>query len=161
MTQHLSAKIATYNKIKDLDYDVAVLPKQKVRAAGYNANPFVINSKAKQEQAQAAWEVIKFFTSNEKVQKLWADNGKGVPILKKAVYDSFVNSSDKPKNRKAFIEPLENNYARPMDLNKCWNEWRVALTDALELAWLGQSSAKEAVRKAHRDVQKILDNAYK
>lgn len=151
----------TYNKVKDLDYDVTILPKGKVRAAGYNANPFVINAKATPEKAEAAWEFIKFFASNKNVQKLWAENGFGVPILKEVIYsDAFTEAAGRPANKKAFIEPLESGYATPMDLNKCWNEWRVSLTDNLSLAWLGQVSARDAMLKAHRDVQRILDRAY-
>mgnify|MGYP000985832314 CR=1 FL=1 len=155
------ANTQNYNTVKSLDYDVAVLPKGKVRAAGYNANPFVINSKAKLEKAEAAWEFIKFFASNKEVQRLWTKSGFGVPILKEVIYsNAFVEAKGSPANKKAFIEPLENGYATSMDLNKCWNEWRVSLTENLTLAWLGQVSAKDAVLKAHRDVQRILDRAY-
>lgn len=150
-----------FNETKDLTYDVAVLPKGKVRAASYNANPFVINAKAKPEQAEAAWKFIKFFASNEKIQKKWAEDGNGVPILKKVVYsNSFVGSSSKPNNKKAFIDPLEKGYGLPMDLNKCWNEWRTAVTENLKLAWLGQISAEKAMLNAHKEVQKILDRSY-
>lgn len=161
MLINIYAVTKQYNEVQDLDYDVAVLPKGKVRAAGYNANPFVIYSKAKPEKAEAAWEFIKFFASNKGVQKLWAEKGFGVPILKEVIYsDAFIDSKDRPVNKHAFIEPLENGYATPMDLNKCWNEWRIALRENLALAWLGQISARDAMLKGHRDVQKILDRAY-
>jgi hypothetical protein len=71
-----------------------------------------------------------------------------------------VGSSSKPNHKEAFIDPLEKGYALTMDLNKCWNEWRTALTENLSLAWLGEVSAEQAMLKAHKDVQKILDKAY-
>ena len=161
MLIHNYASTNEYNEVQELDYDVAVLPKGKIRAAGYNANPFVIYAKARPEKAEAAWEFIKYFSTNKNVQSLWAKSGFGVPVLKEVVYsEAFVDSKDGPANKAVFIEPLENNYATPMDLNKCWNEWRVALTESLSLAWLGQTSAEEAMLKAHHEVQRILDRAY-
>ena len=150
-----------FNQSQDLNYDVTVLPQGKVRAASYNAIPIVINSKATSQKAEAAWEFIKFFAQNEIVQRTWAEGGFGIPILKKVVYSkSFIDAPTKPSNKSAFVEPLEKGYGLPMELNKCWNEWRVALTENLSLAWLGQTSAEKAMLKAHKDVQKILDNAF-
>ena len=161
MYPNVCAMSASFNKAKDLDYDAAVLPKGKVRATSYNANPFVVNAKTKPEQAKAAWEFIKYFASNETVQKLWAEGAFGIPILKKVVYSKyFADAPTRPNNKLAFIEPLEKSYGMPMDLNKCWNEWRTALTQSLSLAWLGQLSAEDAMLKAHKDVQKVLDRAY-
>ena len=155
------AMSASFNKTEDFDYDVTVLPKGRVRAISYNANPFVINAKAAPEKAKAAWEFIKFFAGNESIQKMWAESGYGIPILKKVVYSkSFLESNTKPQNKSAFVKSLEEGYALPMDLNKCWNEWRTTLTENLSLAWLGQVSAKDAMLKAHTDVQKVLDRSF-
>ncbi|NLC43388.1 MAG: sugar ABC transporter substrate-binding protein [Clostridiales bacterium] len=161
MQYNNSIQVSVFNKSKDLDYDIAVLPKRKIRAVSYNANPFVINSKSSPEKAEAAWKFIKFFASNEKVQRLLAEGGFGIPILKKAIYsDAFMYSSIKPDNKAAFIEPLEDGYALPMDLNKCWGEWNNAINQNLSLAWLGEITPEEAVINAHKAVQKILDSAF-
>ncbi|NLC44028.1 MAG: sugar ABC transporter substrate-binding protein [Clostridiales bacterium] len=155
------ATIAALNQVKELDYDVTILPKGRIRAAGYNTCPFVISAKTSKEKAEAAWKFIKFFVSNKEIQKKISEYGIGVPIMREVIYsDAFVGLKDRPHNREAFIEPLESGYALPMDLNKCWNEWRTALTDDLSLAWLGKMSTKDAMLKAHKDVQKILDRAF-
>ena len=152
---------AVFNQTKDLDYDAAILPKGKVRAVSYNANPYVINAKATPERAQAAWEFIEFFASNEAVQKLWSEGGFGIPILKKVVYSkSFIDAPTKPSNKLPFIEPLEKGYGLPMDLNKCWQEWRTALSQNIGLAWMGQVSVETAMLNAHKEVQEILDRAF-
>ncbi len=161
MQYHNSLQASVYNQIKDLDYDVSVLPKGKIRAVSYNANPFVINAKSSSEKAKAAWEFIKFFARTEDVQKLLAEGGYGIPILKKVVYSrSFVDSQNKPDNKMAFIEPLEKGYGLPMDLNKCWGEWRKAVDQNLSLAWMGEITAEKAMLKAHKEVQEILDTAF-
>jgi multiple sugar transport system substrate-binding protein len=158
---HNSIQISVFNKTKDLDYNTAILPKGKVRAVSYNANPFVINAKSSPEKAKAAWEFIKFFASTEEVQKLLAEGGFGIPILKKVIYSrSFVDAPTKPSNKIAFIEPLEKGYALPMDLNKCWGEWNNAINQSLSLAWMGEITAKEAMLEAHKKVQEILDAAF-
>ena len=107
------------------------------------------------------WEFIEFFASNEAVQKLWSEGGFGIPILKKVVYSkSFIDAPTKPSNKLPFIEPLEKGYGLPMDLNKCWQEWRTALTQNLDLAWMGQVSVETAMLNAHKEVQEILDRAF-
>ena len=156
-----SSMTSSFNRVQDLDYDTAILPKGKVRAASYNGNPFVINAKSSPEKAEAAWEFIKFFASTEDVQKLLAEGGYGIPILKKVVYsNSFVDAETRPEHKIAFIEPLEKEYGLPMALNKCWSEWNRTLNQNLSLAWMGKISAKEAMLKAHREVQEILKTAF-
>ena len=161
MEYNYSLQLSVYNKINDLDYDTAILPKGKVRAVSYNANPFVINAKSPPEKAKAAWEFIKFFVSTEEVQKNLIEGGFGLPILKKAIYSSsFVDAPTKPSNKLAFIEPLEKGYALPMDLNKCWGEWNNAVSQSLSLAWMGEITVKKAMLEAHKKVQEILDAAF-
>ena len=156
-----SMQTSVFNKTKDLDYDTAILPKGKVRAVSYNANPFVINAKSSPEKAKAAWEFIKFFASTEEVQKMLAEGGYGIPILKRVIYsDSFMDAPTRPNSKLAFIEPLEKGYALSMDLNKCWGEWNNAINQSLSLAWMGEITAKEAMLKAHKKVQEILDAAF-
>jgi multiple sugar transport system substrate-binding protein len=144
-----------------LNYDVTLLPKgpDGKRFAPIIANSWVINSKTSDAKARAAWEWIKYWVTDDEVQKEWARLGEAVPV-KKSVANSplFLETGTPPQNKQAFLDSFA--FAGRLDDNAVWEEWLTKFTDSINRAFLGEMQVEEALAKADRDVQQVLDAFY-
>ncbi|MGP4039708.1 ABC transporter substrate-binding protein [Gracilibacillus sp. D59] len=145
-----------------LNYDVTVLPKgpDGERFSPVIANSWVINDSTSDKKAKAAWEWIKYWATEDEVQKEWAALGEAVPV-KKSVANSevFLNASDKPENREAFLESFD--FAGTLDTNAVWSEWVAKFNEHAQRAFLKESTIDEALENADKDIQEIVDEFYK
>lgn len=144
-----------------LNYDVTLLPTgpDGKRFAPVIANSWVISAKADEAKAQAAWEWMKFWATEDEVQKEWAALGEAVPV-KKSVANSevFLTSGTNPANRQAFLDSFE--FAGTLDTNAVWEEWVSKFNENAERAFLGDTTVEETLKKANEDIQKVLDGFY-
>lgn len=144
-----------------LNYDVTLLPKgpDGKRFAPLIANSWQINAKSDDKKAQAAWEWVKYWVTDDNVEKEWAALGEAVPVKKSiANSDVFLNSGNKI-NKKAFLDSLE--FAGTLDANAVWSEWLAKFNDSVNRAFLGETTVDKAVSQADTDIQKVLDDFYK
>lgn len=145
-----------------LNYDVTLLPKgpDGKRVSPVIANSWVINQKSSDEKAQAAWEWIKYWTTEDDVQKQWTELGEAVPV-KKSVAESevFLKAGEQPANRQAFLDSLE--FAQTLDNNAVWEEWVGKFNEHAERAFLGDATVDQALSEADAAVQAVLDDFYK
>jgi multiple sugar transport system substrate-binding protein len=145
-----------------LDYDVTLLPKgpSGERFAPVIANSWQINSKSDEKKAAAAWEWIKYWVTDEEVQKEWASLGEAVPVKKSvANSDVFLNSGDKKINKQAFIDSIE--FAGTLDANAVWSEWLAKFNGNVDRAFLGETTVEDALKQADKEIQEVLDGFYK
>lgn len=144
-----------------LNYDVTLLPKGPSgnRVAPVIANSWVVNSRSNDAKAAAAWEWIKFWATQDDVQKEWATLGEAIPVKKSvANSDVFLKATEKPANRQAFLDSLE--FAQTLDVNAVWEEWVGKFNEQAYRAFLNDSTVDEALAGAQKDVQKVLDDFY-
>ncbi|MGG4343391.1 ABC transporter substrate-binding protein [Paenibacillus lautus] len=145
-----------------LNYDVTLLPKgpDGKRVSPVIANSWVINQKSSDEKAQAAWEWIKYWATEDDVQKQWTELGEAVPV-KKSVAESevFLKAGEQPANRQAFLDSLE--FAQTLDNNAVWEEWVGKFNEHAERAFLGDATIDQALSEADAAVQAVLDDFYK
>jgi multiple sugar transport system substrate-binding protein len=145
-----------------LNYDVALLPQgpDGKRVSPVIANSWVINQKSSDAKAEAAWEWIKFWATEDEVQKEWTELGEAVPV-KKSVAESevFLKAGAQPANRQAFLDSLE--FAQTLDNNAVWEEWVGKFNEHAERAFLGDASIDETLVNTDSAVQSILDDFYK
>lgn len=144
----------------ELNYDVTILPKgpEGKRFSPVIANSWVINKKAEGAKGDAAWEWIKYWATEDEVQKEWASLGEAVPV-KKSVANSSEFLSGKPENKQAFLDSFE--FAGTLDVNAVWSEWVGKFNDNINRAFEGEISVDEALKKADTEVQQVLDEFYK
>jgi multiple sugar transport system substrate-binding protein len=145
-----------------LNYDVALLPKgpDGKRFAPVIANSWVINKTADDSKAKAAWEWIKYWATEDDVQKEWAALGEAVPVKKSvANSDVFLGATEKPANRQAFLDSFE--FAGTLDSNAVWEEWVSKFNDNANKAFLKATSLEEALTNADKEIQDVLNNFYK
>ncbi|UOQ47651.1 sugar ABC transporter substrate-binding protein [Gracilibacillus caseinilyticus] len=144
-----------------LNYDVTVLPKgpDGERFSPVITNSWVINNSTSDKKAEAAWEWVKFWATEDEVQKEWAALGEAVPVKKSvAQSDTFLNSTDKPENKQAFLESFD--FAGSLDTNAVWSEWVAKFNEHARRAFLEEQPIEEALENADKDVQKILTDFY-
>ncbi|WP_339159720.1 sugar ABC transporter substrate-binding protein [Paenibacillus sp. FSL W8-0186] len=143
-----------------LNYDVTLLPKgpEGKRFSPVIANSWVINKKAEGAVGEAAWEWVKFWATEDEVQKEWASLGEAVPV-KKSVANSEQFLSGSPANKQAFLDSFE--FAGTLDVNAVWSEWVGKFNDSINRAFEGEVSVEQAMKQADQEVQKVLDEFYK
>ncbi|GGC98401.1 ABC transporter substrate-binding protein [Pontibacillus salipaludis] len=145
-----------------INYDVTVLPKgpDGKRFAPVIANSWIVNNNSSDEKAEAAWEWVKFWVTEDEVQKEWAELGEAVPVKKSvANSDLFLNSGDNTINKQAFLDSFE--FAGTLDTNAVWSEWLQKFNDNINRAFLNETSIEEALQQADKEVKKVLDDFYK
>ncbi|MFD2329547.1 ABC transporter substrate-binding protein [Cohnella sp. GCM10020058] len=156
----LYARVLAANEA-GLNYDVTVLPKgpDGKRVAPVIANSWVVNAKSSDAKAQAAWEWVKYWATQDDVQKQWAELGEAVPVKKSvANSDVFLKAGAQPANRQAFLDSL--GFAQTLDVNAVWEEWVGKFNDNVQKAFLGDTPINDALKSANTDVQKVLDDFY-
>ncbi|WP_345238946.1 sugar ABC transporter substrate-binding protein [Pontibacillus salipaludis] len=145
-----------------INYDVTVLPKgpDGKRFAPVIANSWIVNNNSSDKKAEAAWEWVKFWVTEDEVQKEWAELGEAVPVKKSvANSDLFLNSGDNKINKQAFLDSFE--FAGTLDTNAVWSEWLQKFNDNINRAFLNETSIEEALQQADKEVKKVLDDFYK
>ncbi|MCD5322840.1 MULTISPECIES: ABC transporter substrate-binding protein [Pontibacillus] len=145
-----------------INYDVSVLPKgpDGKRFAPVIANSWIVNNNSSDAKAEAAWEWVKFWVTEDDVQKEWAELGEAVPVKKSvANSDLFLNSGENKINKQAFLDSFE--FAGTLDTNAVWSEWLQKFNDNINRAFLNETSVEEALKQADKEVTKVLEDFYK
>lgn len=143
-----------FKNIKDFEWDVAVLPKKMHRASTLAVVCYAIAAQTK--HPEAAWQLIQFLMSPEG-QIAVAESGHAIPSRKSVASSKhFLEAKVIPQkiNAKVFLESV--NYARPVPANAHWAEIDERINREMELVFLGKMTAKEAILKMQKDIEKIL-----
>ncbi|MGQ9632246.1 MAG: ABC transporter substrate-binding protein [bacterium] len=127
---HMSA----YTQIKDFNWDLAVMPYQKVRAVELGGIANLINAGSKYKDE--AWEFLKFMTT-EKAQKRLLETMEGLPMIK------GMPAYDLPgKNAKALTDVIPYLKFEPH-----FPEWAQSSEEIeyplLDQLWMGKKTAQE------------------
>lgn len=146
------AELNFKDQIKNFEYDVAPLPKGKVRATFIGGGAYAILSRSKHKQE--AWELIKWMTGTE-YQRRAAIDSQIIPSRKSvAKSGAFLKLKKPPKNRAVFLEMIK--YGRPLPPVACAQEMNELISAELALAILGRESAKTACEKVTPKVNQLL-----
>lgn len=144
----------------DLNYDTVKMPKAfdgEERIVPNVNNTWMIFSKAKEENKEAAWTFLKYYLSPE-VQKIVADSGSTIPVNKEAL-TYMENLQFKPLNKKAYTEGVDESGVT-LDENKCWNEWRTAAQPVFNDIMDGKTDPESGLKQIKKSVQEVLDENY-
>ena len=137
-----------------LEVELALPPKIVSRGVYFVPNCFVITKSSPIERQEAAWKFILFFSRHEN-QKLYGEEGEGLPFLKKAAADLIEEHSGRPKRLDVFLQVMRDSVwieVNPV-FNECQNRW----LNEMARAAMGEESVEEASRRADTQVQDILD----
>jgi multiple sugar transport system substrate-binding protein len=142
--------VKSFSTIEKFKWDIAPLPRGKVKAAPSNGLGYAIYQGSKQQAA--AWELAKFLVS-EPAQRQLAKSGTSIPALR-AVAESADYLDGKPAGKQFFLEQL--GYGQPLPCTENLARWETAIRDQLELVWLGKQTMDDGLKAATRDVDAIL-----
>ncbi len=145
------ALIPAFADIKDFEWDIVELPRQKRRANLAAGAGYVIA--ADTDQPEAAWTFLKFLAS-PKVQAIFAESGLAVPA-RRSVARSDVFLKQRPlHNAEAFLDEAEigePNFAFPGA-----SEIMTLMNEALIPVWRGEQDAASAIESVLPQIKQIV-----
>lgn len=144
--------LADYDKVKDLDYGIVspVAGPNGDKGAITGGFGLVIPSTAKNKDA--AWDFIKWWTTNPEIGIEFAKISDWLPANKKAAQNKYFTESDKYK---AFVQTMEFAKVRPT-VSGYSDVEGLALIPQLENEIAGKVTADQALSKAQQQGDKIL-----
>jgi len=148
--------VPLYSKVS-FHWDVAPLPKGKVRAGVMNSVGFVIAKATK--HPEEAWLFEKYLVGKPGQTKVTAD-GLGVPAMKSiANSDLFLKQTIAPIHEQVFLDAM--NYAQVKPCFRGYNEWSTAIGDGMTPIWNGDADLKTTLDQIIPKADDILKNAQK
>lgn len=153
-----SLQVNMQTSFPDTDWDTVKVPKavDGKRYVPMVSNSWLISSRAKADNKEAAWQFLKFYLSDE-VQKMVAASGSALPVKLTAYEGIESNTETKPANKKAYTEGIAEG-GTTLDENATWSEWRILIQQEVNEAIVnGNKSVEEAAADAHKKVQEVLD----
>jgi multiple sugar transport system substrate-binding protein len=147
----------TYKKdYPNLDYDTVMVPKgfDGKRYVPFVANSWIIFSKAKQEQKDAAWEFLKYFLGDE-AQGYLASSGASLPLRVSANAKLDLNTN--PKNKKAFTDGISQ-AGVTTDESPFWSEMTSAIQPIFLEMFKGNKTPEVGLKEADDKLKTILNN---
>lgn len=139
--------------LPEIDYGITYLPKGKVRAAFANGTGNAIY--ARTQYPEAAWKLVKFFSSPEAQQKL-AETGTSIPALKSVAFSPEYGEVVRRFGVRPEIFWGSFRFARRLPFTPRYSEWMDLVVRELERGWIGQIPIEEAARNAAQGANEIL-----
>ena len=79
-----------------------------------------------------------------------------VPVVKELAHsEAWLETGKSPEHKDAILKMGDLNV--PLEFGFRWNEWREAMDQELQLAYLGERSVDESVAAAQAAIQAVLD----
>ena len=152
MTYNGPWALADYDKVDGLDYGVVppVTGPNGDKGALTGGFGLVIPKAAKKQEG--AWDFIKWWTTNPDIGVEFAKISTWLPANKKAAQDPYFTENDKYK---AFVETMNFAKIRPTVMGYSDVE-KLALVPQLENVFSGKTTAKDALKNAQQQGDKIL-----
>ncbi|MDR6553183.1 sugar ABC transporter substrate-binding protein [Paenibacillus qinlingensis] len=147
----------TYKKdYPNLDYDTVMVPKgmDGKRVVPLVANSWVIFSKAKKEQKDAAWEFLKYFLGDD-AQGYLAASGASLPL--KISANSKLDMNTAPKNKKAFTEGVAQ-AGMTTDETPFWNEMKTTVQPVFIEMFKGTKTVEVGLKEANDKLNTVINN---
>jgi len=135
-------------------YDVAVTPMGPSGRRFTTAVPnvWVINADTTDAKKEAAWRWIAY-QIGEEAQHVRMSAGAGVPVNRHVAFD-FVGLPGAPENRQIYIDSYA--FAGTLEENAVWEEYRLAIEQALLPVWEAKVTPNAALLNAHEKIERIL-----
>jgi multiple sugar transport system substrate-binding protein len=134
----------------ELSWDVAPLPRNKVRINVAGGAGFVMSSRSQHQQA--AWELIRFLTG-PKAQALLAESGVITPA-RRSVREDNIFLRQEPYRAEVFLAETE--IGRPVPNFPGVTEMEHVIDEGLAALWRGECDAAQALADIQPKVERIV-----
>jgi multiple sugar transport system substrate-binding protein len=135
------------------NWDIQVEPGMETQATHFFSN--AVNVFAGTQNPDAAYEWVKFFTSDPNMVEIRINTGWELPTLDNPEFVAGYLAQSPPDNRQAVFDSLQ--YAIVPPVIERQNEMTDAVGAALEQAVLGILTPQEALDQAKIDVEALLN----
>lgn len=135
------------------NWDIQIEPGMETQATHFFSNS--VNVFAGTKNPEAAYEWVKFFTSDPNMAEIRINTGWELPTLDNPEYVAGYLAQSPPDNRQAVFDSLEFAIVPPVIERQ--NEMTDAVGAALEQAVLGILTPQEALDQAKLDVEALLN----
>lgn len=142
--------VPTYSKINSFRWDVAPLPKGKVRAN--NALGSCLSIPSKSRHKQAAWRYIKFLTGPQG-QRIMVGSDFSTPA-RKSVARSPEFLQPPPDSESVFVNEIP--FGHPVPFTPHYLEMEKITAEVMDLMWLGKRSVRATCAEIDRRINKLL-----
>jgi multiple sugar transport system substrate-binding protein len=143
------------NRVKDFEWDVAPLPRQKRSATPLW--PDSVSMYAETKVPEAAWALLRFVVGPEG-QTTITELGRGVPVLKSvAASKAFLQEDKDPKSVRIYLDVPQ--YGVVTQYTTVWEEMERINREELEPVFLGKRTAREAVTSLVPRINRLLEQA--
>jgi multiple sugar transport system substrate-binding protein len=130
----------TYREIQRFGWDVAPLPRGKVRADILHSDAYCLS--AASPHKEAAWQFIEFANSFAG-QSIIAQSGRTVPsLIAVAESDAFLEAGLPPQRAQVFLDTIP--FLNLVPVISTWEEIERTASQEVERAFYGDISAEEA-----------------
>jgi len=141
-----TSRIGGFEKAKDLQFGVTLLPRGTTRAYQFAGTNLAIFSKSTPEKQKAAWRFVKFLTSPE-ITTDWAIGTGYLPVRQSAIrgkkYQAYIQEHP---DYAIGIQALEHAVVQPRV--SAWESIRGILDDAMFEALSRKYTSDDAIQKA-------------
>ena len=146
--------VARFRQAKNLQWDVAPLPRGKINAVRVWGTGACISKLTK--HPKEAYLLAKFLTG-PKMQTYFAQGGISIPALKKIAYsnDFYDKPTLSPQNNRVFVDELKYGIPDPQTPKFAEILGRIIWPN-LELVWMGKTTTQESCLKIKKMVDETL-----
>ncbi len=157
-----SSRVSAFNQA-GLKYDVAPvpLPKNGQRSAAAGGAAWVMSSAS--DNKDAAWTFLSWLQSKDGGQRLYTESGEIFPALQStAKSKAFLQSSQPPANRQAFLTEAENAKVGRFGYFPEWDELESSIINpGLQRIWAGEATPDKALPEISQQIDAFLkDKGY-
>lgn len=134
------------------EWDIALEPGNTDQVHHVFADGIVASADTK--NAEAAWKLIKFLSTDPTAAKIRLDSSWDLPATNDESVQEQYTSQEKPEHREVIFEAMETGIMPPVVDH--YAEVQNAINEQLNRAVIGQQSAEDALKTAQEEVTNIL-----
>ncbi|HNC24128.1 MAG TPA: extracellular solute-binding protein, partial [Opitutaceae bacterium] len=143
-----------FNQIRDLDWDIQILPAGPARRAGGELAIAGYSISRESRHPAAAWELMKFLTRPEAITQVVAH---GQLSVRRSVAEAVLRQPGRANPRQLEAAYRQFQYAEPIPHHPHYIEIMLQIAQAeIDRMVLGELSPEEAGRRAAADVNAFL-----
>ncbi len=152
-----SSRVSAFNAA-DMNYDVVPvpIPDGGKRSNGAGGAAWVMS--ADSDNKDAAWTFLQWLQSTDGGQRLYTEAGEIFPALRSvAESDVFMDESQKPSNREAFVTEAEASEVGSFGYFPEWDELNSSIiSPAMDQIWAGEANAADILPATCQQVNDFL-----
>lgn len=158
MLTNFRARVPAFVKIKDFEWDVVPLPRNKQPGNVMAIVAYSVSARTK--HPEEAYTLARFLGTSIKSQELHASLGNAIPAIKSVAYSkAFINPTQPPDNDEVFLTGVK--YSRPRPTTEHWPKLESIIQPQVEKMLFGMESVSSVLQAMNKQLNDYLDSVTK